>query len=55
MKPIGDQTENAADAAKTSDLDVNKHKQNEAFVDKDHDTIEDLSVDPTLEAHEKKE
>ena len=55
MKPIEDQTENAADAAKTSDLDVNSHKQKEAFVDKDHDTIEDLSVDPTLEAHEKKE
>ena len=36
-------------------LDINDHKQNEAFEDKDHDMIEDLSVDKELEAAEKKE
>ena len=40
---------------KTSDLDVNAHKKDHTFEDKDHDIIEDLSVDPTLEAHEKAE
>jgi hypothetical protein len=40
---------------KTSDLDVNSHKQNTAFEDIDHDMIEDLSVDPMLEAAEKAE
>ena len=36
-------------------LDINEHKQNEAFEDKDHDMIEDLSIDKELEAAEKKE
>ena len=39
----------------TSTLDVNEHKQKETFVDGDNDVIEDLSVDPVLEAAEKKD
>ena len=40
---------------KTSSVNVNEHKQNETFVDKDHDTIEDYSKDKDLEAAEHKE
>ena len=48
---IAIEEETTNEAAK-SDLDVNAHHQDEAFEDKDHDTIEDLSVDPELAAHE---
>ena len=44
-----------AEGQKDTSLDINAHKQNEAFEDKDHDMIEDLSVDKELEAAEKKE
>ena len=50
-----DVTADATKDAATSDLDVNSHNQNESFVDKDNDTIEDLSVDHNLAAEEKKE
>ena len=45
----------ASESQPASSLDVNAHKQKESFVDADNDEIEDLSVDPVLEAAEKKE
>ena len=49
-----DKAQNTSDE-KPSSVNINSHKQHEAFEDADHDMIEDLSVDPVLEAAEKKE
>lgn len=54
-KKVADDTESSTNTEPSSSININGHKQHEAFEDENHDMIEDLSVDPALEAAEKEQ
>lgn len=53
-KKVADDPESSStNREASSSIDINGHKQHEAFEDENHDIIEDLSIDPALEAADK--